>query len=84
MEQLAILGGKPVRESKIYYGRQCVGEDDIEVVAEVLRGPYITCGPKVCEAERKLRVLNTLLYAVMAPQHSIVPVWQLVLVLETR
>lgn len=54
MEQLAILGGKPVRESKIYYGRQCVGEDDIEVVAEILRGPYITCGPKVCEAERKL------------------------------
>lgn len=54
MEQLAIMGGKPVRDVKIYYGRQCVGEDDIQAVAEVLRGPYITCGPKVEEAERRL------------------------------
>jgi len=54
MEQLAIMGGKPVRDVKIYYGRQCVGEDDIQAVAEVLRGPFITCGPKVEEAERRL------------------------------
>ena len=54
MEKLAILGGKPVRDNKIYYGRQCVDEDDIKAVAEVLRSPYITCGPKVTEAERKL------------------------------
>jgi hypothetical protein len=26
MEHLAIFGGKPVRDNKIYYGRQCVGE----------------------------------------------------------
>lgn len=54
MEQLAILGGKPVRGNKIYYGRQCVGEDDIKAVSEVLRSPFITCGPRVEEAERKL------------------------------
>ncbi len=54
MEKLAIFGGKPVRETKIYYGRQCIGEDDIQAVADVLRGPFITCGPKVAEAERKL------------------------------
>lgn len=54
MEQLAILGGVPVRKEKIYYGRQCVDEDDIKAVAEVLRGPYITCGPKVAEAEKAL------------------------------
>ena len=54
MEQLAILGGVPVRKEKIYYGRQCVDEDDIKAVAEVLRGPYITCGPMVAEAEKAL------------------------------
>ena len=54
MEKPAILGGKPVREDKIYYGRQWVSEEDIAAVADVLRGPYITCGPKVTEAERML------------------------------
>ncbi len=54
MEQLAILGGKPVRNEKIYYGRQCIDEDDINAVTNVLRGPYITCGPKVAEAEKRL------------------------------
>ena len=54
MEKLAILGGKPVREKKIYYGRQCIDEDDIKAVEEVLRGPFITCGPKVAEAEKRL------------------------------
>lgn len=54
MEKLAIYGGTPVRKKKIYYGRQCVEDDDIRAVAEVLRGPYITCGPKVADAEMKL------------------------------
>ena len=54
MEKPAILGGTPVRESRIYYGRQWVDEDDIAAVSEVLSGPYITCGPKVSEAERML------------------------------
>ncbi|MBO4910874.1 MAG: UDP-4-amino-4,6-dideoxy-N-acetyl-beta-L-altrosamine transaminase [Lachnospiraceae bacterium] len=54
MEKPAILGGTPVRDEKIYYGRQWVSEEDIAAVSEVLRGPYITCGPKVTEAERVL------------------------------
>lgn len=54
MEKPAILGGTPVRDNKIYYGRQWVSEEDIAAVSEVLRGPYITCGPKVTEAERVL------------------------------
>lgn len=64
MEQLAILGGTPVRSRKIYYGRQCIGEDDIQAVAEVLRSPYITCGPKVEEAEKKLAAYTGAKYAV--------------------
>lgn len=54
MEKPAILGGIPVRDSKIYYGRQCIGEDDVKAVADVLRGPFITCGPKVTEVEKEL------------------------------
>ncbi len=54
MEKPAILGGTPVRDNKIYYGKQWISEEDIAAVSEVLRGPYITCGPKVTEAERVL------------------------------
>ena len=54
MELPAILGGKPVRDEKIYYGRQWISDEDIEAVKNVLAGPYITCGPKVREAEERL------------------------------
>ena len=33
MEQLAIFGGKPVREKKIFYGRQYIDQADVEAVA---------------------------------------------------
>ena len=65
MEKLAIFGGKPVRENKIYYGRQCVEEDDIQAVADVLRGPYITCGPMVERAERELEKYTGAKHAVV-------------------
>ncbi len=54
MEQLGIFGGKPVRETKISYGRQCIEEDDIEAVTKVLKSDYLTCGPAVSSFERKL------------------------------
>ena len=54
MELPAILGGTPVREDKIFYGRQWVNEDDVKAVAETLVSDYITCGPKVDELERRL------------------------------
>ena len=65
MEKLAILGGTPVRSEKIYYGRQCVDEEDIQAVARVLRGPYITCGPMVEEAERRLAACTGAAHAVL-------------------
>lgn len=65
MEQLAIMGGKPVRDNKIFYGRQWIGEDDIQAMADVLRGPYITCGPKVEEAEQKLAAYTGAKHAVI-------------------
>ena len=64
MEKLAIKGGYPVRSGKIYYGRQCIEEDDIKAVEETLRSDFITCGPKVDEMERALCEYTGAKYAV--------------------
>ncbi len=66
MEQLAIFGGTPVRKKNehIFYGRQWIEEDDVEAVKETLLSPYITCGPKVVELEKKLCDITTAKYAV--------------------
>ena len=50
----AIKGGTPVRDTKIFYGHQCIDEDDVKAVSEVLVSDYLTCGPKVSELEEKL------------------------------
>ena len=55
MEKLAINGGTPVRKEKIFYGRQWVTEEDVKAVSEVLTSNFITCGPKVAEAEKLLQ-----------------------------
>ncbi len=65
MERPAIAGGKPVRESKIFYGHQYIDEDDIQAVVEVLKSDYLTCGPKITELERKLCELTGAKYAVV-------------------
>lgn len=65
MEKPAIAGGKPVRETKIYYGHQYIDEDDIQAVVDVLRSDYLTCGPKIGELERKLCELTGAKYAVV-------------------
>lgn len=36
----------------IPYGRQCIEEDDIQAVEDVLKSEYLTTGPKVAEFER--------------------------------
>ena len=65
MEKLAILGGEPVRKEKICYGKQWVSEEDAKIVAKVLTGPLITCGPKVEEAERLLEKYTGAKHAVV-------------------
>lgn len=64
MEELAINGGKPVRETKLFYGRQWVDDDDIQAVASVLRSDFLTCGPKVTELEQRLASCTGAKYAV--------------------
>ena len=41
-------------EDFLPYGRQWIGEDDVEPVAETLRGDWLTTGPKVTEFEAEL------------------------------
>ena len=65
MDKLAIEGGKPVRTEKIFYGRQWIGEDDIEAVRNVLTSQYLTCGPKVEEMEKRLAAYTEAQYAVV-------------------
>lgn len=66
-EELAIFGGIPVRNNAgiLWYGHQCIEEDDIQAVDEVLRGNYITCGPNVDKLERKLAERVGAKYAVV-------------------
>lgn len=64
MEQLAIQGGMPVRNSKLYYGHQYIDEADVKAVSEVLVSDFLTCGPKITELENKLCVLTGAKYAV--------------------
>lgn len=65
MEQLAIFGGTPVREKPIYYGRQCIEQDDIDAVVKSLTSDLITCGPRAEELEQKLCEVTGAKYAVV-------------------
>lgn len=64
MEELAINGGTPIREKTISYGRQWIDDKDIAAVTEVLKGDYLTCGPKITELEKKLCEVTGAGYAV--------------------
>ena len=63
MEQLAIMGGTPVRTTPISYGKQYIDDDDVAAVAATLR-ETLTCGPKIDELERKLCEITGAKYAV--------------------
>lgn len=65
MEKPAIEGGKPVRETPIYYGHQYIDEADIQAVVDVMKSDYLTCGPKIGELEQKLCALTGAKYAVV-------------------
>lgn len=54
MEELAINGGRPVRGRLLGYGRQQITEEDVQVVSDVLRGDYLTCGPATAAFEEAL------------------------------
>src|SRR5438552_9487799 len=51
MNDLAIHGGRPVRDTLLPYGHQSIDEEDIQAVVKVLRSDWITTGPTVGEFE---------------------------------
>ena len=63
--ELAIFGGNPVREKKIFYGHQSIDESDVEAVRKTLLSDYITCGPMVEATEKKLAEMTGAGYAVL-------------------
>lgn len=54
MKKLAVLGGKPIRDTYLSYGKQSIESEDIEAVVSVLKGEYLTTGPSVKEFEDKV------------------------------
>ncbi len=64
MEKPAICGGKPVRDTKIFYGHQYLDQADYDAVLEVLKSDYLTCGPKIMELEKRLCEITGAKYAV--------------------
>lgn len=55
---------KRTEQRFIPYGRQWIDEDDINAVVEVLRGDYLTTGPKIKEFEEDLAQYTGAKYAV--------------------
>lgn len=64
MEQLAILGGSPIRKSPLSYGRQYIDQGDIQAVTDALQSPALTCGPRIAQLEQKLCSLTGAKYCV--------------------
>jgi len=62
--KLAINGGIPVRGKILPYGHHYIDEEDINAVINVLKGDWITQGPKVAEFERKIADFVDAKYAV--------------------
>jgi len=50
----AVLGGTPVRSTKLYYGHQYIDDADVQAVVDVLKSDYLTCGPKITALEKAL------------------------------
>ena len=51
---LGILGGEPVRENLLPYGKQWLDHKDIKAVVDVLKGDYLTTGPTIELFEKEI------------------------------
>lgn len=61
----AILGGAPVRQTKLHYAHQYIDQADIDAVEKVLRSDWLTCGPAIEACEKKLCAVTGAKYAVL-------------------
>jgi perosamine synthetase len=49
---LALDGGAPIRRRMLPYSRQTIDQTDIDAVVQVLRGDWLTTGPKIKDFEQ--------------------------------
>jgi len=63
MEELAISGGKSVRNKFLPYAHQWIDDEDINSVVEVLKSDWITQGPKIKEFEEAIAKFTGAKYA---------------------
>jgi dTDP-4-amino-4,6-dideoxygalactose transaminase len=54
-EQLAINGGKPVRNDFLIFGSPLIENEDVEAVSAVLKSGWLSTGPKVNEFEEMFK-----------------------------
>lgn len=64
MNELAIYGGIPVRETPLHYGKQYIDQADVDAVAKTLTSPALTGGPEIARLEGKLCEITHAKYAV--------------------
>lgn len=64
MQKPAICGGTPACPEPVQYGRQYIDDADIRAVSDVLRSPFLTCGPQIPALEKKFCELTGAKYAV--------------------
>lgn len=64
MNELAIYGGAPVRETPLHYGKQYIDQADVDAVAKILTSPALTGGPEIARLEHKLCEITHAKYAV--------------------
>lgn len=62
--KLALHGGEPVRKKFLPYAKQCIDDNDLLAVNEVLKSDFLTTGPKVKEFEEKIAEYVGVKYAV--------------------
>ena len=63
-ETIALYGGTPGRERKIFYGKQFIDAADIEAVLAVLKSEYLTQGPQIKNLEDMLCRMFSARYAI--------------------
>lgn len=63
-EELALNGGTPIRDSYLPYGKQCIDDEDIKAVNNVLKSDFITTGPAISQFEKEIADFVGAKYAV--------------------
>lgn len=61
---LALHGGKPIRNTYLPYGKQWIDDEDIEAVVNVLKSDFITTGPVIDQFEKEVAAFVGAKYAI--------------------